>query len=790
MTRFGRLLRFWTRGLAGAHLVVALAAGVLCLVPLFDLLGFEFAAAIGWVLAYVSGWRACAAAVDARGTGRDSFPGDALLRVTISNLSLVVAPLAVISLHAFRVPTCNWSTGLAFYALFPIPAVLYGTTLGFGLGLVWRLRRARLAFVLWSIATYAVAIALLLIEPPKFAFNAFVGYFPGPIYDSNVSIGHALLIARATVLLEAALFALLAALGWNGTRWSARDLHRRWRGDRALLGMLAIATVALLALVTVFRAPLGVSIDRGFIQRTLGGHVRTEHFDIYFDRGSMTDERADRLATEHETRYAQLAGFFGLEPRHRIRSYVYASAAQKKRLMGAAGTSFEDALHDEFHINASSADPQPALTHEMAHIFAAQIDPWVPVCWKIGIHEGIAVAAEWDEECARLELTPDQACAAMDSLRLLPDLQHSLSATGFWSQAGSRVYTACGSFVRFLVDTRGMDRFRVLWRRGDFEKAYGVPLSDLVTEWRAKLARTPLDAEAMRRAELLYRPPAIFALPCAHELARLDAEAAAALGRGDAATAESLQVRLLEIDDRNMYRWLALGRTQLRRRDTAGADRAALQVLDAPRSSPGQRGRAWRLRGDAAWLAESTGGAGFAVAPESCYAEARRLASSTDEARACEVILDVLRDPTLRRILGDYLTDTGLDDAAGLARLATARIVAPDAGMPRYLLGRRLFFAGDFAAAGRELEASLGSGDLGPEARLAAADLLGQAQLAAGDPARAVATFEGLLERPLEVWRRRGYEDWERRSAWRASRRTAADASRIFGPGKDVPDSP
>src|SRR5262249_55508801 len=157
-----------------------------------------------------------------------------------------------------------------------------------------------------------------------------------------------------------------------------------------------------------------------------------------------------------------------------------------------------------------------------------------------------AVAAEWADETARLEMTPHEACAAMDSLGLLPDVSRALSAWGFWTLPGARAYTACGSFVRYLVDTYGMDHFRRLWRRGDFDHAYGKSLPVLLDEWRRMLRRIRPTGAALRRADRLFRPASIFARPCAHEIARLESAAASAAATNDVARAESLYARLAE----------------------------------------------------------------------------------------------------------------------------------------------------------------------------------------------------------------------------------------------------
>ncbi|MFQ5600844.1 MAG: hypothetical protein ACE5G2_09855, partial [Candidatus Krumholzibacteriia bacterium] len=536
-----------------AHLLVAGFSVGLAFVPLFNLLGFEFAVTMGTVLAYASGWRACASAAGARAASgpatpgpAHAFPGAALLRAGIENLSLLLLPLAVICVNAWRVPTCNWGEGLQFYLLFPAPGVLYGTSLGFLFGLLWPTRRARLALVLWSLATYVHVLWNVVREPPIFGFNAFVGFFPGPVYDRLIPISARLVLARGIVVMEAVLFATLALLLWDGTRARLAALLRPWNAQRAVPGGIALLTAVTLGMLAANGNSLGLRIDRAYIQRTLGGHIETEHCHIYYDADAYTPERAAELAREHEFHYAELREFFGVEP-PQIGSYVYGSGAQKKRLMGAAGTSFEDALNDEFHINAARW-PHPVLRHEMAHIFAAHLDRWWRICPQIGIHEGIAVAAEWREESAQLGLTPDEACVAMDSLGVLPDVGSIMGALGFWTQAHTRAYTTAGSFVRFLVDMQGMERFRRLWSSRDFEATYGRSLDDLIAAWRRqRLSKIRLTPEQLRRAERRYLRPAVFAVPCAHEIARLQAEASRALGAGRAFEAESLYAERVRI---------------------------------------------------------------------------------------------------------------------------------------------------------------------------------------------------------------------------------------------------
>jgi hypothetical protein len=743
---------------------------------LFNLLGFEFSVTLGAVLAYVAGWRSGTSACEARdsraptahdATGR-SFPGAALLRVTGGNLALCLFPLAVIAVNSLRVPTCNWGEGLQFYALFTLPGVLYGSALGYALGLRWSRRAAHGMLVLWSVATFAWALWNVVREPPIFAYNAFVGFFPGPIYDRLIPLSPQLLLARGIVVLEAMLFVLLATLLWDGERLRPRALFTARFGARSVSGGLALVLAVVLGLLWSHADQLGLRVDRHTIQRELGGHIETEHCDIYYDVAAYTPERAAELAREHEFHFAELREFFGFEPPGRIGSYVYASADQKKRLMGAAGTSFEDALNDEFHINASRY-PHPVLRHEMAHIFAAHFSRWVPICPLIGVHEGIAVAAEWREESARQGLTPDEACVAMDSLGVLPDLRRTMTWFGFWSQASRRVYTAAGSFVHYLVERYGMDRFRVLWSRRDFVSAYGHDLEALLVAWRReRLDPVQLSPLQLRRAEQLFRPPAIFAVACAHEQARLRAAAARAHGRWSLAEADSLYRELLDVAGGDAGLRLQHARVLVRARRFDAARTELLQLLEAPDLHASLRGEAFRRLGDVHWNLGQRDQAALA------YARGLDWTASRDQRRGLHIARMVVADSSLEAALREYLTDI-VPNEPGLALLARAMTVRPESPLPRYLMGRRLYFAGRFAEAAAAL-ADLPMNEVLPEdARLASLELLARAHLRGGAAEQAEAALTALDAFRLDSAERMLVAEIGARAAWeRAMQRAPA----------------
>src|SRR5689334_7582027 len=106
------------------HLVAAVLGAVLCFVPLFDLVGYESAAACGSVLGVVAIFA----------TVHDVRRGLPLVaaefgRLLLRNQALQIAPLALLSLNALRVQNCDPWAGFQFWLAIVPGAILVGQAL-------------------------------------------------------------------------------------------------------------------------------------------------------------------------------------------------------------------------------------------------------------------------------------------------------------------------------------------------------------------------------------------------------------------------------------------------------------------------------------------------------------------------------------------------------------------------------------------------------------------------------------------------------------------------------------
>ena len=576
---------------------------VLTHVPLFDILAYEFCAVLALGIS-VAGAHVTLTTLQQMKRTPGALTGlssqivfRCFWSALLFNTGLLAFPLGIILLNAFRAENCNLGEGFLFFAILPLVSCLYATAAGVFFGF-WIKRRwlAYLAYLGYLCVSGIPVVINLIFHPPVFAYHPTFGYFPGPIYDFVIQITETLLLARVEALLWALLFLGLTISTCEVSRGTGLIPQLKWRK----LGVPFTKRVPVYLLVIgllgfqFYAGRLGMRPTRGDIARELGGFRETPHFEIFYARELEVD--IEQIAEDCEFQYAQLAAYLmpegGSLPR-KVRAYVYASAEQKKRLMGARRTSVEDPFGYGFHIHAQGF-PHPVLKHELAHVFTV---PWSPlkVSLKIGLHEGIAVAADWDEG----KLTGHQWAKAMRQLGIAPPLS-DIMGFGFWGHAGSRSYLLAGSFVRFLVDTYGIEKFKGVFPTGNFTKYYGKDLSALETEWSEFLEHIPLAGDDVVYATYRLQRRSVFERVCAHEMAALRDTAWQAYYQQDFITAVQTFERMLSAEPDNLSTLRGLMYSVYRMRDYDRALSLANRLASKgdARFSP----EAELLKGDIYWL--------------------------------------------------------------------------------------------------------------------------------------------------------------------------------------------
>ncbi|MFV8754617.1 hypothetical protein ACNOYE_29055 [Nannocystaceae bacterium ST9] len=678
--------------------LLALIVLPLSFVPMAGTLGY-FSALL---LAPLLGLLAAAAGVDAVRSVRAGEPGpssgpDALWRVMQIGLVelawLILLPLGLLLLGMLWNTNCDPFGGSLYYVMGPACTALLGFTAGVAGAVVAGDRRRRRLLLLGHapfLACLLLALWRLYYEPVVFAFDPFWGWYSGPIYDEHISIGpryilfrvyNFAVIASAWLLLRVVVDERLQA-AWPRLRAAGPDRLRL-----ALALLLALAS----GLTGYHGDRLGWTATHSSLTRVLSATRETEHFVIHYVPGSQTAREIDVIAAEHEFAWHTLASKLGRTPQRKVISYIFVSGEQRQSLLGADKVEVSPPWRQHMYLSQRPW-PHDVMPHELGHSFLGEFgDPILGLPIR-GLHfdgalvEGLPTALA-PRPLDNLDL--HEQAAVLDRLGKRPPMELIMGA-GFWTASAARAYTAAGSFVLWLAETRGWPKAGELYdNAGDVELTYGESLVDLEAEWLAFLHALPLrqqdiDAQAQR-----FERGSVFRRPCAHRAADLASEAAMARLRDERDEALDAVRTLCTIEPERPEHQLALADmlASFGMLDEAATTLDETAARDDLTSSV--KAAIEEQRGDTALVAGDLARAG------EHYRVAQTFGQRDAALRVLEIKLMATADPLLAPLIVDYFGIFQPDDkgqATAMLRLWAATEISRLPGhwaLGNYLLGRQ-----------------------------------------------------------------------------------------------------
>jgi tetratricopeptide (TPR) repeat protein len=493
---------------------LAVTAIILALIPLLNLLAYEFCAVLSLAVSITAG--PVAIGVVRRKLKKivhqGSFPrliAPTVLVALLANLVSLILPLVIILLNAFRIQNCNIATGFLFFLLLPIATALICTTWGVTIGfVVTKKYMAGLTYsVLWlGLVTYN--IWEFWAGPQMDSFNQIIGWIAGPIFDEVVQPNLALLSSRIYGLAWGCLALSCLCLGFNRKKLSAL----------LLVGL----SLCLLWMLSASASSLGFDRSMTSVKSVLSAARKTPHFVIHH-HPDLGQEEVDLLAKDHEFRLHQIEQLIGEQELPILHSYIFPNSQIKKRLVGAARTQYAKPWNYSIYLNQAGF-PHPALKHELTHAVAGvfgsgpfKISASGGLWQNVGLLEGLAVAVEWPAR----KFDPHTWSAILRRLDKAPNIQSLFDPMGFWSQAANRSYTLAGSFVRYLLTHYPKNLFLKAYHKGSLKDIYPKTEQELITEWQTFLDKLKLSPEAVEAGKVKFSRKSIFKKVCAHEIASL-----------------------------------------------------------------------------------------------------------------------------------------------------------------------------------------------------------------------------------------------------------------------------
>lgn len=500
------------RTVAISILLHAILAAVLCFVPLFNLLSYEFSLAIGLFTAVTS------FAIGLQMAGSGTPRNRSIVRIIGFAWLQLLLPLLLISLNALRVRNCDFSVGLTFFLLLPCLSAALSAMLGITantlfapktyfhkLGSALLMLGLPLGSILWD----------LYFEAPIAIYSHLWGFSAGTVYDEAIFLNSRLAIWRGVSLL---------AIGcmWGFTIACVEyGLRKR---TRWVWGLVLLA--GFLGIDSLVGTTYGYRVNRHVLSEHLPLVVKGDGIVIHLP-GDTPPKRAENILHDHLFQLDQLKAKLELEELPTIHSYVHASAKSKGELLGGHKTMFAKPWLFEIHIYGLET-PHSVLAHELVHAAAAvlcntilRVPSKFGVIPNMGLVEGFAEAFT----TPRGKLGLHAFARSMRDMGVAPNLKNTLAAEDFWRQAPARAYTITGSFVRYLLETYGPSPVKELYKAGNFQSAFGKNLDTLVNDWNTFLDTVNVPDTGRRTAQATFTRRAIFERPCAHVVAQLRQEA-------------------------------------------------------------------------------------------------------------------------------------------------------------------------------------------------------------------------------------------------------------------------
>lgn len=379
-------------------------------------------------------------------------------------LFLLFSPLLISIISNLLFQVCPIFDGVLYYLVIVIPAFYFGSITG---ALSFWINK-RFSYLIFGGILLLFVFAPILefyIYPQVYFFNVIVGIIPGTIYDEEILIGSKLIIFR---MLHFVLFTTLLYSMFKVGNRKKKNIY-----------YLLLSTL-FIAIAFFFLKPiLGFSTNKNMLIENLKGKIVTADNIMYYTN-NLTLKSQHLLKLEHQYFSKEVERKTKLSTQEKVVSYIFKDRNQKGALFGSKAANVAKPWMNQIFIDYNSVEN--TLEHELTHIYAAKIGstPFkIADGFNMAMLEGYAMAIADNYSGYDIHY---MALLAKESGYNF-NITELFSRFNFFGQASSLSYITAGSFIKYLIETYGIEKVNLLYQDLDFEKYIEMNLIELSTEY-------------------------------------------------------------------------------------------------------------------------------------------------------------------------------------------------------------------------------------------------------------------------------------------------------------------
>ena len=399
---------------------------------------------------------------------------------------LILSPLFVAAILQIFQSYCSFWDGIFYYVIITVVSGI----LAFLLSEIIFSLSSKLFYLLYLLAI-SILILIPLLElyfnPQIYFYSPIIGYFPGTIYDEEITIDHKLIFYR---LLNLVILFFLFIL-----------IKKEYVKNKYILLIILIA----LPLLSFFLSPLlGFSTNERRLNNFLSSSIERENVILRYEQ--LDSNFINLISLNYNFYFEQLSKKLGIKPSKKLTLYLFSSSEDKRKYFGSENADVSKPWL--YHIYTDLRSWKLTLKHELAHCFSAESGSSLLKLsgdFNPFLIEGFATSQDPFYDYYDIDY--------LVSIHLKTNKKNLVTSLidnfNFFNFNSTISYIYAGSFCKYLIEEYGIEKFKEYYKTNDFFTVYRKELNEVLTDYENYIIQNYYDVNTNTLNYFFGRKPLI-----------------------------------------------------------------------------------------------------------------------------------------------------------------------------------------------------------------------------------------------------------------------------------------